>query len=114
VYFAPPDYHLLVDEGPSLTLSVDDPVEFCRPSVDVLFESAADVYRERLLAMVLTGANADGSAGLAAVKRAGGVTAVQRPDTAYASSMPLSALRGGGADLVFSLEQLASLLHTLG
>lgn len=114
VYFAPPDYHLLVDQGPSVALSVDAPVEYCRPSVDVLFESAADVYRDRLMGVVLTGANADGSAGLAYVKRAGGITVVQSPETAYAATMPRSALRGADVNLVLTLEQLASLLRGLG
>ena len=64
VYFAPPDYHLLVDDGPQLALSADEPVHYSRPSIDVLFESAADVYGERLLGIILTGANEDGAAGL--------------------------------------------------
>ena len=79
VYFAPPDYHLLVDEGPQLALSADELVHFSRPSIDVLFESAADVVRQRLLGIILTGANEDGAAGLAAVHRAGGLTVVQDP-----------------------------------
>ncbi len=82
VYFAPPDYHLLIDRGPQLALSADDLVNFSRPSVDVLFESAADVYGDRLLGIILTGASEDGAAGLDAVRRAGGRTVVQQPDTA--------------------------------
>src|SRR5450830_1699903 len=62
IYFAPPDYHLLVDAGPQLALSADEPVNFSRPAIDVLFESAADYYGERLLAIVLTGGNHDGAA----------------------------------------------------
>ncbi len=73
VYFAPANYHLLLDEGPQLALSADDLVHHSRPSIDVLFESAADVYCERLLGIILTGANEDGAAGLAAVHAAGGV-----------------------------------------
>ena len=69
IYFAPPDYHLLIDKGPQLALSADEPVHYCRPSVDVLFESAADVYGERLLGIILTGANEDGASGLAAIRR---------------------------------------------
>ena len=113
VYFAPPDYHLLVDEGPRLALSVDEPVHYSRPSVDPLFESAADVYGERLLGVILTGGNDDGAAGLAAVRRAGGLTAVQHPDTAQAPLMPASALMRGPADFVLSLGQLATLFATL-
>ena len=88
VYFAPNDYHLLVDPGPQLALSADDPVHHSRPSVDVLFESAVDIYKDRLLGIILTGANEDGAAGLAAVHDAGGVTIVQRPDTALRAAHP--------------------------
>src|SRR5580692_7620642 len=85
VYFAPPDYHLLLDEGPSMALSVDEPVHFSRPSIDVLFESASDLYRRQLLGIILTGASQDGAGGLAAVRQAGGVTVVQQPDGSYES-----------------------------
>src|SRR4051794_23835899 len=78
VYLAPPDYHLYV-EPDGFSLSVDDAVLYSRPSIDVLFESAADVYRERLIAVVLTGANEDGAQGLATVKRLGGYAIVQNP-----------------------------------
>ncbi|NOJ81734.1 chemotaxis protein CheB [Myxococcus xanthus] len=114
LYFAPPDYHLLVDEGPSLALSADDPVLFSRPSIDVLFESAADVYGHRLAGLILTGANSDGARGLAAVRDAGGVTLVQRPDTAHVATMPAAALARGPADFVLSLEQIADLLRRVG
>ncbi|AKQ65088.1 Chemotaxis response regulator protein-glutamate methylesterase CheB [Myxococcus hansupus] len=95
IYFAPPDYHLLVDDGPSLALSADEPVLFSRPSIDVLFESAADTYGHRLAGLILTGANSDGARGLAAVREAGGVTLVQRPDTAMVATMPTAALARG-------------------
>ncbi len=72
VYLAPADYHLLVDPGPAIALSADEPVHYSRPSIDVMFESAAHIYRERVLAVILTGANADGAAGLQAVRKAGG------------------------------------------
>ncbi|SEU09508.1 chemotaxis protein CheB [Stigmatella erecta] len=114
VCFAPADYHLLVDEGPSLALSVDEPVHFSRPSIDVLFESAADVYGPRLAALVLTGANADGARGIAAVREAGGVTVVQSPDTALATAMPLAALAQGPIDFVLPLEQVARWLRAIG
>jgi two-component system chemotaxis response regulator CheB len=116
IYFAPPDYHLLVDrvdEGPCLALSADPLVNFSRPSIDVLFESAADAYRARLLGIVLTGGNQDGAAGLAAVARAGGLTAVQRPDTAAVSWMPESALRSVTPDHLLPLDGLAALLRGL-
>ncbi|HEV7716618.1 MAG TPA: chemotaxis protein CheB [Steroidobacteraceae bacterium] len=113
IYFAPPDYHLLLDKGPHLALSTDAPVYYSRPSIDVLFESAADVYGERLMGIILTGANEDGSAGLAAVHRAGGVTVVQHPDNAQSALMIVSALKQTAADFVLPLEQIAGLLAAL-
>jgi two-component system, chemotaxis family, protein-glutamate methylesterase/glutaminase len=114
VYFAPTNYHLLLDRGPQLALSVDDLVHLSRPSIDVLFESAADVYRERLLGIILTGANEDGAAGLAAVHAAGGITVVQEPETAHSPTMVLSALKVQSPDLVLSLGEIAELLRTCG
>jgi two-component system chemotaxis response regulator CheB len=113
IYFAPPDYHLLLNRGPQLALSVDEPVHYSRPSIDVLFESAADVYGKKLLGVILTGANADGAAGLNAVHRAGGITVVQRPEDAHSPLMALSALKRTTVDFVLSLEQIAALLATL-
>lgn len=113
VYFAPPDYHLLVDVGPAIALSADDPVNFSRPSVDALFESAADVYRDRLLAVLLTGASADGAAGLVAVQRAGGLTMVQRPDEAQVPTMVESALTRIRPDWQLSLAEIAAAIGEL-
>ena len=114
VYFAPPNYHLLLDEGPRLSLSADDLVNHSRPSIDVLFESAAEIYRERLLGVILTGANEDGAAGLAAVHDAGGITVVQAPETAQSSLMVLSALELRQPDMILPLEGIADLLRDLG
>ncbi|MBX3623912.1 MAG: chemotaxis protein CheB [Rhizobacter sp.] len=113
VYFAPADYHLLVDRGPSFALSVDEPVHYSRPSIDVLFETAADVYAEHLLAVVLTGASQDGAAGLAAVHRAGGTTVVQEPQEALSPYMPESALRTSPVDHVLPLAGIAQLIGGL-
>jgi two-component system chemotaxis response regulator CheB len=113
VYFAPPDYHMLVEKSRQIALSTDEPVHYSRPSIDVLFESAADVYTDRLLGIILTGANADGAAGLHAVHRAGGVTVVQRPDSAKAPLMVVSALQRNPADFVLSLPEIAALLKGL-
>jgi two-component system chemotaxis response regulator CheB len=113
VYFAPNNYHMLLDRGPQLSLSADAPVHHSRPSVDVLFESAADVYQERLLGIILTGANQDGALGLAAVHDAGGITVVQQPDTAASPHMVLAALKLCPADWVLPLEDIAALLRTL-
>jgi len=111
IYFAPADYHLLIDQGPQLALSADEPVHHSRPSIDVLFESAADVYKDRLLGIILTGANEDGATGLAAVKDAGGITVVQEPETAQAPQMVRSALALRPADWVLPLDKIAALLQ---
>jgi two-component system chemotaxis response regulator CheB len=113
VYFAPPDYHLLLEKDRRMALSEDEPVHYSRPSIDVLFESAADAYRDRLLGIILSGANEDGAAGLDAVRRAGGITVVQQPDGAKAPLMVVSALQRGPADFVLPLEHIAQLLGTL-
>ena len=110
VYFAPPNYHLLVEAGPQLALSADDLVHHSRPSIDVLFDSAAEVYRQHLLGIILSGANEDGAAGLAAVHDAGGLTVVQAPGTAQSSTMILSALERRPVDLVLDLQGIAELL----
>jgi two-component system, chemotaxis family, protein-glutamate methylesterase/glutaminase len=109
VYFAPPDYHMLVDRGPALALSGDEAVHFSRPSIDVLFDSAADIYGERLMGVILTGANQDGAAGLAAVGRAGGRTVVQDPSSAAAAYLPEAAIQQGPVGVVLSLELLQEL-----
>jgi two-component system, chemotaxis family, protein-glutamate methylesterase/glutaminase len=113
VYFAPPDYHLLLDAGPQIALSADEPVHFCRPAVDVLFESAADLYGDQLLAIVLSGANQDGAAGLLHAHRAGGMTLVQRPESAAASAMPKAALAAVPSSGVLELPELAEVLSAL-
>lgn len=113
VFFAPPDYHLLVDRGPQLALSDDELVNYSRPSIDVLFESASELYDDRLAGIILSGANADGAAGLAAVGRAGGVTIVQRPADAYAQAMPAAAIACAHPDHVLPLSDIAGLLTKL-
>jgi two-component system chemotaxis response regulator CheB len=113
VYFAPPDYHLLIDEGPQLCLSSDELVNFSRPSIDVLFESAAELYGPRLLGIILTGANQDGAEGLAAVHAAGGITIVQQPHSAQVKQMVISALDRNPGSFVLDLAGISALLHTL-
>jgi two-component system chemotaxis response regulator CheB len=113
VYFAPPDYHLLVDKGPQLALSIDELVHYSRPSIDVLFESAVDLYAKRLMGIILTGANQDGTAGLAAIHGGGGVTIVQEPESAEVPHMVRAALKRTPADFVLPLNEIAALLRTL-
>lgn len=110
VYFAPPDYHLMIEADRSLSLSNDEPVLFSRPSIDVLFESAADAYGPDLTAIVLTGANHDGARGLRAVADAGGTVIVQDPDSAFASAMPIAALEMCADARVMQLPAIADYL----
>jgi two-component system, chemotaxis family, protein-glutamate methylesterase/glutaminase len=112
VYVAPPDYHLLVDGG-RFALSVDARVQYARPSIDVLFESVAEAYRDRAVGIVLTGANADGAAGLAAIKRRGGVAVVQDPRTAAKKEMPEAAIVAAEADAVLPLAEIGPFLYGL-
>jgi two-component system chemotaxis response regulator CheB len=112
VYVAPPDYHVLVEDS-HLALSTDAPVWFSRPSIDVLFESAADAYRERTIGIVLTGANSDGAAGLARIKDRGGVAIVQDPETSQRRAMPDAAIAATAADAVLPLEEIPKFVYGL-
>lgn len=113
VTFAPPDYHLLVENRDAVALSVDDPVLFSRPAIDPLFESAAAEFGAEVLAILLTGASSDGSHGVAAVRAAGGQAWLQCPDEAEASLMPASALKLAGADAVLTLQSICERLKDL-
>jgi two-component system chemotaxis response regulator CheB len=115
VHVAPPDYHVLIEHGtpPTLALSVDAPVRFSMPSIDVLFESAADACAPGVLAVVLSGANDDGAAGLAAVVAAGGRGVVQAPDTALVPAMPEAALARTPAAVALAPEAIGAALGRL-
>lgn len=113
VYLAPPDYHLLVEDG-SLALSLEAPVAYSRPSVDVLFESAAEAYGPELVAVVLTGANTDGSLGALEVAEAGGLVLAQDPHEAERPEMPEAAIATGAVHEVLDLQALAARLDQLG
>lgn len=112
VYLAPPGYHMIIERG-YLSLSLDPPVLFARPSIDVLLESAADSYGEGVVAVVLTGSNDDGAFGAAAVKRAGGRVVVQDPATARAPAGPLAVMGRTVVDAVVPIEEMAALLVAL-
>ena len=112
VYLAPRDYHLLVEDG-RFALSVDAPVTYARPSIDVLFESAADVYRADAIGVVLTGANRDGARGLARIRERGGLAVVQDPDEAESRAMPEAARAAAKVERVLRLEEIAPLLNEL-
>lgn len=105
LYLAPADYHLLI-ENDRFLLSTEGAVQYSRPSIDVLFESAADTYRENLLGIILTGANDDGSRGVRAIKERGGIVIVQDPDEAEAPSMPLAAIASTRVDSVLKLAEI--------
>jgi len=124
VYVAPADYHLLIESTtfagprtrigrPSLALAVDAPVAHSRPSIDVLFESAADAVGRRLIGIILTGANADGAEGLMCIRDAGGMTIAQDPKSSESPTMPRAAIARGGVVLVLGLEEIAPFLVQL-
>ncbi|MGC4086878.1 MAG: chemotaxis protein CheB [Polyangiaceae bacterium] len=113
VHVAPPNYHLLLEKNGCFALSVDDPVLFSRPSIDVLFESAADALGPLALGVLLSGANEDGAHGLLRIQRAGGQVVVQDPDSAPARAMPDAALRLTQPDYVLPAARLGALLASL-
>ncbi|MDF5717267.1 MAG: chemotaxis protein CheB [Rhizonema sp. NSF051] len=116
VYLAPADYHLLVetkDETASYSyfaLSTDAPVTYARPSIDVLFETTADGYADKAIAVILTGANHDGAQGLARIKARGGKTVVEEPSTAACATMPKAAIATGAVDKILHLQDIAPFL----
>jgi|SRR3954464_6601889 two-component system chemotaxis response regulator CheB len=113
IYIAPPAYHLLIEKDHTLSLLVDERVNYAIPSIDVLFESATDVYKNTLIGVILTGANNDGAIGLKKIKENGGVTIVQDPLTADTPYMPQAAIDALKPDYITPLEKIADLLIEL-
>lgn len=113
LYFAPPNYHLLMERRRCFALSVDDPVLFSRPAIDVLFESAADAFGPALTGVLLSGGSEDGARGLAQIQKNGGMTVVQAPDTAPVPTMPNAALRLAAVDHVLPLAEIGPFLARL-
>jgi two-component system, chemotaxis family, protein-glutamate methylesterase/glutaminase len=113
IYLAPADYHLMIETPGLLALSTDAPVRSARPSIDVLFQTAADAYRDALLGVLLTGASSDGAEGLASVKANGGRAIVQDPATAECRTMPAAALATTAVDYVLPLDKIGEHLVTL-
>ena len=113
VYIAPPDYHLLIESDRTFSLSVEGPVQFSRPSIDVLFESAAMVYREKLVGIILSGSNGDGAEGISAISRMGGLTTAQDPAEAEYSAMPLASIGTSHVKRVLRLAAIGDLLVQL-
>ena len=114
LYFAGPGYHLSVETDRSFSLSSEEPVHYSRPSIDVLMESAADAYGASLAGILLTGANEDGAAGLARIQQQGGLTVVQDPAEAEATTMPRAAIRKCRPDAILTLAAIGELLLQLG
>ncbi|CAG36520.1 chemotaxis protein CheB [Desulfotalea psychrophila] len=110
IYFAPPNYHLLLEEERTIALSADERVNFSRPSIDRLFQTAAAAYCDELIGIILTGANSDGAAGLNDIYKNGGLTIVQSPETAAIDIMPRAALAKTNADHILILEEIAPFL----
>ena len=113
VYIAPANYHLLVEDDETFSLSVDARVNYSRPSIDVLFESAVEVYNSKLIGIILTGANNDGAEGLKKIKQCGGLAIVQNPEGAESDAMPRAALAACKVDYVLSLEEIANFLKKI-
>ncbi|MCK4920839.1 MAG: chemotaxis protein CheB [Bacteroidales bacterium] len=112
-YIAPVNYHLLVDDDETFSLSVDEKVNYSRPSIDVLFQSAAEIYKSQLIGIILTGANKDGAEGLKIIKQYGGLTIVQDPEEAKSEVMPRTALNTCKVDYIFSLKDIADYIIDL-
>lgn len=110
VYFSVPNYHLLIERDKTFTFTTDQKVNYSRPSIDVLFETAADAYGAQLIGIILTGANHDGTAGLMAIKKAGGLTIAQDPNEAETAFMPKSAIKTVKPDYILSLNNILNLL----
>ena len=110
IYVAPPNYHLLIEKDKTFSLTIDERVNFARPAIDVLFESAAEVYKSALIGIVITGSNNDGTKGIKKIKENGGLVVVENPQTAESSFMPASAIAAAKADHILPLEDIIKLL----
>jgi len=113
VYLAPPNYHTMIDDDRTLALSVGEKVNFSRPSIDVLFETAAQVYTDTLIGVIMTGANSDGTKGIGIIKEFGRCSLVQLPNEAEASVMPESPIKHNEIDYILTLEKIALCLNRL-
>jgi two-component system, chemotaxis family, protein-glutamate methylesterase/glutaminase len=113
VYLAPADYHTLVEADGRIALSTEERVRYARPSIDVLFRSAADAYRDRCVGVVLSGANEDGADGLKRIKELGGVAVVQEPESAERSEMPAAAIAASEVDVVLPVDEIGRFLRSL-
>lgn len=113
VYLAPPNYHLLIEKSFTFSLSTEEKVNYARPSIDVLFETAADAYREKLIGVILTGANSDGSKGMKRIRDYGGITIAQDPSTAEFATMPVATIKSGKVDYILSVKEIGEFLNSI-
>jgi two-component system chemotaxis response regulator CheB len=113
VYFAPPDYHVLIEDDRTISLSNEEKINFSRPSIDVLFETASWVFKSRLIGIILTGANWDGAAGSQQIKKSGGLVIVQDPKTAAVARMPESVIERIKPDYILPLEEIGHLINRI-
>lgn len=113
VYLAPPDYHLLLEKNRMLSLSSDHPVNFSRPSIDVLFETASEACKEKLIGIILTGANSDGKEGISKIRKNGGLTIAQNPVTSECGIMPSAAIASGDVQKILDIGQISKFLLSL-
>jgi len=113
IYVAPPGYHLLIEQDRSFSLSSDGPVKFSMPSIDVTFESAAEVYKRALVGIILTGASDDGATGIKTIKQNKGLTIAQDPNEAQFPFMPRAAIETGGVDMIWPIKNIQQFLLEL-
>jgi two-component system chemotaxis response regulator CheB len=114
VYFAPPNYHLLIEEDFTFSLSTDEKINFSRPAIDVLFETAAWTFNNQLAGVLLTGSNHDGATGLKAIQEYHGLTIIENPETAHAGTMPQTAVEKFTPDFILDLEDISKKLVEIG
>ena len=110
VYIAPSNYHLLIEKDKTFSLTIDERINFARPSIDVLFETAAEAYKDKLIGIILTGSNHDGSRGIKRIKECGGLAIIQDPETAESAYMPTSAITAIQPDHILPLKDIVELL----
>jgi two-component system, chemotaxis family, protein-glutamate methylesterase/glutaminase len=113
IYLAPPDYHLLIEDDQTFSLDSSEKVHYSRPSIDITFESVAQVFGDRAIGVLLSGANADGAEGLAKIKKAGGFTIVQDPSTSDAGYMPQQAIKQKAFNKILHAEEIAGFVNGL-
>ena len=114
IYFAPSDYHLSIEDDYTFSLSIEEKINYSRPSIDILFESAAEIYTDNLLGIILTGANSDGALGIKKIKKLGGECIIQDPKEAYFDTMPLSVLKYVSTCKLMNLHSINRYIKKLG